>query len=109
LSLVDAEGDIVDRGDGLLGVGVEELLAQTADVQRSHRPASTDRTMPQRSTVPLSNGARTSASRAYQSTPSTIMPTNTPVTSPARRASNIMKPIPLVPTMISAAISARQP
>ena len=37
------------------------------------------------------------------------MPSRISTTEPARRASNIRKPMPLVPTMISAAISARQP
>ena len=45
----------------------------------------------------------------YQRIPSTIIPSIISTVEPARRASNIMNPMPLVPTMISTAISARQP
>jgi hypothetical protein len=38
-----------------------------------------------------------------------IMPSRISTTDPARRASNIRNPIPLVPTIISVAIRARQP
>src|SRR5215204_5658354 len=86
------------------GIGVEVRLREIADGQALPRVTS-----PQRWPVARSIGASTQASTTYHRIPSTIMPSTISTTEPARRASNMRKPTPLVPTIISAAMSARQP
>src|SRR6185369_15029343 len=104
--LVHTQRHVAHGGDFPAGVGVEIGLRQIAQAQILHGCAFTN---PQRCPVARSMGASTQPSTTYHSRPSTTMPTRISTTEPARRASNIMKPTPLVPTTISVAISARQP
>src|SRR5690606_11697131 len=104
VTFVDPQRHVADRGNLRAPIGIEIGLAEVFQRQALH-----DVTNPHRCPVARSMGARNQLSTMYQRMPSTIMPTTISSTDPARRASNIRNPMPLVPTMISAAISARQP
>src|SRR4051812_4263934 len=104
LALLHVQRYIVHGGDVGAGIDVEVGLRQIADDQVLHRVTS-----PQRCPVARSMGASIQLSTMYQRMPRMIMPRMISTTEPARRASNMRKPMPLVPTMISVAISARQP
>src|SRR5690606_31269037 len=99
VALIHLERHVLDRGELRPAIGVEIGLGQIFQSKAFHFV-----TNPQRWPVARSIGASSQLSTMYQSTPSTIMPTTISSTEPARRASNIRKPMPLVPTMISAAI-----
>src|SRR5690606_23539112 len=104
IAFVNRERQVLDGGDLAAAIGIEVGLRQAFQNDAFH-----DVTRPQRCPVARSTGARIQLSTMYQRRPSTIMPTTISSTEPARRASNMRKPMPLVPTMISAAIRARQP
>src|SRR5690606_1694087 len=82
LALVHRERDVTDGDDLFTGVTVHVPLVQIVDHHCRHRVVSTCLTIPHRSTVACSKGARTKASSAYHKMPRMIMPRKTSATSP---------------------------